>query len=209
MKNKIILLLFVAGIGFSSCSTSYRNSQTPDDVYFSPLKDMTYANEQKDEHNYIDPEEREIRMAAHDQRWRNLDYYYNYDNYYNPYYYGYGSGYGYYYNPFYYPYPVYAPVIWSNPKNHTPRMANLGAFQQPQTITVKDPKLGTTQTIKNTSRYNNSNMRNGNTRTIFSSGNTNSSTENNTRSYNPSSSGRVSSGSSNSSSTPVSRPPRH
>lgn len=207
MRNKIILLLFAAGFGITSCNTSYKNTQTPDDVYYSPLKVRDNSEESVKKEKILDPEEREIRMAAHDPRWRNLDVHYHYDHYYNPYYYGYASGYGYYYNPYYYPYPVYAPIKWTTPQNSTPRMVNLAAYQQPSTILVKNPKLGTTQTIRNNTRYNNSNTNSTTTRSVFSSGSSSDTRDNGTRTYSPSSSGGsrgVGSGS-----TPVSRPPRN
>lgn len=50
MNSKFLLLLFSVA-GFTSCSTAYRSSQTPDDVYFSPVRpvdDDERRDEQKD-----------------------------------------------------------------------------------------------------------------------------------------------------------------
>src|SRR4051812_21468607 len=104
--NIKILLFAISIAAMSSCSTSYRSGQTPDDVYYSPKKvvEEDYREEnKKDEVRKDTYEDREIRMAVYDRRWRDFDddYDYNYD----PYHYGYS--YGYYYNPYYCHYPVY------------------------------------------------------------------------------------------------------
>ena len=205
MNNKITLLALAAAFSLTACNTTYKNSQTPDDVYYSPLKEMVEEKEEE-EYTKVDPEETEIRMATHDPRWRNMDDRYDYDCHHHPYRYGYG--YGYYYNPYYYPYPVYSPYIkFSNPKNSTPRMVNLGGYT-PQTITVRDPKTGQYQTPGNTRTYNTSNS--GSTRRVINSRSVNVGS-NDSRTYSPSSSssGSSSSGSSSGSSRPVSRPVRN
>lgn len=193
-----------AAVALSACSTTYKNSQTPDDVYYSPVKE---GYEVKEETTAEDREEREIRMATHDPRWRTIDDRYDYDYHHHPYRYGYG--YGYYYNPYYYPYPVYSPYIkFSDPKNSTPRMVNLGAYT-PLNTTIKNPKTGQYQAPANTRTYNNSNS--GNSRRIINSRSTRTeSGGNDSRTYSPSS-GNSSSSSGNSSggSSPVSRPGRN
>ena len=206
MNNKITLLAFAAVISFSACKTTYKNSQTPDDVYYSPVKEM--AGEKEEEYKNTDPEEREIRMASHDRRWRDMDDRYDYDCNHHPYKYGYG--YGYYYNPYYYPYPVYSPYIkFSNPKNSTPRMVNLGGYT-PQTVTIRDPKTGQYQSPGNSRIYNTSNSA-GNRRVINSRGNRVDYGGNDSRTYSPSSgsSGSSSSGNNSGGSRPVSRPNRN
>ncbi len=205
MKNKITLLAVAAVISFSACNTTYKNSQTPDDVYFSPVKE---GNEIKEETTVEDREERELRMATRDRRWRTMDDRYDYDYSHHPYRYGYG--YGYYYNPYYYPYPVYSPNIrFSNPKNTTPRMVNLGSYNPPITTPVKNPKTGQYQTPSNTRTYNNSNS-GGSTRRVINVRSRNESGGNDSRTYSPSSgSSGSSSGNTSGGNRPVSRPGRN
>lgn len=203
MNNKITLLALAAVISFTACTTTYKNSQTPDDLYYSPVKEI--ADEKEEEYTRMDPEEREIRMATRDRRWRDMDDRYDYDCNHHPYRYGYG--YGYYYNPYYYPYPVYSPNIrFSNPVNSTPRMVNLGGYT-PQSVTIKDPKTGKYQTPGNRN-YNTGNS--GSTRRVIRSGSTTVGGSD-SRTYSPSSSssGNSGSGSRSGSSQPVSRPPRN
>jgi hypothetical protein len=213
--NVKILLIACAAISLASCSTAYRSGQTPDDVYFSPVRVIEEKTEEDiNEDRISDAEEREIRMATRDRRWR--DWEYDNDCYcsYDPYRYGYN--YGYYYNPYYYPYPVYSGPIYINPKSSAPRTTNLGGYN-PKTLVVSDPKTGETKWSSNIPKtYNNSN----NSRSKSSGGvvrrvltNTSDNNSSNNRSYEPSRSSSntnsSSSGSNNrSSGTPVSRPPR-
>lgn len=206
--NVKILLIAIASLSLGSCSTAYKSGQTPDDVYFSPVKVVEEKND-RDEDSRDDrtsAEDREIRMASRDRRWRDWDD--DYDCRYDPYRYGYN--YGYYYNPYYYPYPVYSGHIYVNPKNSTPRMANLAAYN-PKTLEVTNPKTG--ETRKWTDAYKPNNNRNNNggfvRRVLTSPSNENSS--GNSRTYNPSSSSSSSGSSSSgsrSSGAPVSRPAR-
>jgi hypothetical protein len=156
---KTLLLILSISI-LASCSTAYKSGQTPDDLYYSKSKVIV---EKESENRYerredYTSEDRQIRMAINDRRWRNLDYDYDYDCRYSPYAYGYN--YGYYYNPFYYPYPVYsAGVKYVNPKNTTIRRANLGGYGN--TITTYTPTKGYgTVNTTTTRRYNNSNTQN-------------------------------------------------
>lgn len=213
--NVKILLIAIASISLGSCSTAYKSGQTPDDVYFSPVR-VVEENKDRDEDrrdDRVDVEEREIRMASRDRRWRDWDS--DYDCRYDPYRYGYS--YGYYYNPYYYPYPVYSGYTFVNPKNTTPRTANLASYN-PKTLVVSNPKTGETKWVNSSRPYNTSKQTSNNgglVRRILtqSSGsserntNTNSRTDN--RTYSPSSSNSGSSSSSSSSSgAPVSRPAR-
>ena len=83
MNSKFLLIPFSI-ITLASCSTAYKTGQTPDDVYYSPVR--TYGEESKkeekrDEDRYKDrTEERQIRMSTYDRRWR----YFDNDVYYNP-----------------------------------------------------------------------------------------------------------------------------
>lgn len=227
--NLKLLILAIAAVSISSCSTAYKSGQTPDDVYFSPVRAID-ESETRDEvrttNNRTDTyEEREIRMATRDRRWRDINDNYDYNYRYDPYRYGYN--YGYYYNPYYYNRPVFLPgYTIVNPKNTTPRSTNLGSYKNP-TLVVANNKTGETKWIPANRSYNNSN--NGgsfirriitpasNSNTGSSSRNNSSYESNNTRTYNPSnsssnsrsSSSSSSSGSSGSSGTPVSRPVRN
>lgn len=198
MKNKIILIALGSAFAFGSCTSAYKSTQTPDDVYYSPLRDDTERKSEKEE-EYITREDRQIRIGTRNPRWRyDNDWDYRYD----PYRYGYQ--YGYYYNPYYYPYPVYSGFTVKDPRNNTPRTTNLSSYQ-PQTVTTRDPKTGQVTTIR-TRTYNQSNSR-GETRRVIRYNDDRSTTPNN-RTYSPSSGGTRPSGGGGGGSTPVVRPPR-
>lgn len=214
MKTKFLLIPLLA-LFFTSCSTAYKSGQTPDDVYYSPLR-VENGNDNndkdKDEVKNTSSEEREIRMATRDRRWRDRDN--DYDYRYDPYRYGYS--YGYYYNPYYCKYPVYiSNRTIVNPKNSTARMANLSSYTHTSVLT-SNGKTATSTSISNTRAYNTSNNNNrsgGFIRNVIlpavSGGSGSSSgSSNNSRTYSPSSSGSSSRSSSSGSSQPVSRPSR-
>ncbi len=117
-----------------SCSSAYRQTQTPDDVYFSPGKTQEYAEVQKDRRSdrydrydeYDDytssNEDRYLRMKIQNRyRWNGLD---NYDYWYSPSYaynnyYGFNSFNPYTFNSwgmnFYYsPFTSIQPYSWFN-----------------------------------------------------------------------------------------------
>jgi hypothetical protein len=220
--NAKILLAALAITGFTSCSTVYKSGQTPDDVYYSPVRVIDQKQDNTDEdqaRKQEDAEDRQIRRGIQDRRWRNNDdnnysYSHNCNCYCNQY------GYGYYNHPYYNPVPYYIPK--SAVVNSTPRMINLGSYGSGSNNTVVNPKTGVKTTTGRV--YNNSNNSNGtglgNTiRQIFkpessnnnnNSNNSNTNSNNNTRTYQPSStpssSGSSSSGSSSGGS--VSRPGR-
>ena len=199
----VILILSIAFL--ASCSAAYKTGQTPDDLYYSKAK---VVKEEKKEYVHYDRrvdnyEERQIRLAIANPRFRNLDYNNDYDYKYNPYAYGYN--YGYYYNPCYYPYPVYAMgnVTFTNPKNTTIRKANLGGYSN--TVTNYQPIKFVP--VTNTRRvYNNSNNSSNNNTQYNTRSN-----DNDTRTYNPAPSNNSSNNSGGSaapSGTPVVRPGR-
>ncbi|MEO6489395.1 MAG: hypothetical protein ABIO04_05580 [Ferruginibacter sp.] len=207
-------LLFVcSAAAITSCSTAYRSGQTPDDVYYSPkrvIEEDSHQERNKENVKKENLEDREVRMAVYDRRWRDFDDDYNYR--YDPYHYGYS--YGYYYNPYYCHYPVYFNnIVIINPKNTVPRMTNLGSYNNPSYI-VSSVKTGNGSWINNPRPYNNSNNNSSMIRRILTttnSSNNNSYTpSNNSRSYTPSSSSSSNSGSSSSGSSgrSVSRPGR-
>lgn len=133
-----IFLYFFAMIILASCSTAYKSGQTPDDLYYAKAKTIEKANVRTEVRDEI-YEDRQIRMAAIDARWRTLDDRYEYDHRYSPYSYGYNNGY--YYNPYYYPYPVYTPGFkYVSPLNTTIRSTNLKTYNN--TITTYTPSKG-------------------------------------------------------------------
>ena len=217
MQSKI-LLFALSVAAFSSCSTAYKTGQTPDDVYYSPVKVVEERKETKrEEQRYEKPNnDYEITMGIRDRRWRDFRNDYEYDN--SPYNYCYCNckNTGYYYNPYYYPWAIYTiSPTYKTPVNSTPRMVNLNAYNgyNPRVATSKTN--GTLNLSNSSSQYNNSNRsgsRAGNIlrQTIDPTPSTPSSNNNNTRTYSPSSSssttpssGSSSSGSSSSSSRPA------
>lgn len=76
-----ILLFALALAGFSSCAT-YRTGQTPDDVYYSPAREVnTYATVDRDEDNRLsyndrNLEDRRLRQQIRDPRLRYYEDYY-------------------------------------------------------------------------------------------------------------------------------------
>ena len=212
MYTKLLLAALIATAG-AGCSTAYKNTQTPDDVYYSPMRESVGEREiQKEETRYETTRrnsDRSITMSIYDRRWRYFGD--DYNAYYDPYRYGYSCGY--YYNPYYYPSPVYiSGAAFINPLNTKPRMSNLGSYNYANMVVV-DPKSGTTQTVRNTRRYNSGNSDPFIRRVITpeasgSPGRVRSADyDNRTRSYNPSST-PSGSGGSRSSGSPVSRPVR-
>jgi len=221
-----ILLIALSVAAFSSCSTAYKSGQTPDDVYYSPvrLEDGDHDNDDKkqDEVRNYAPEDNTIRMRIRDRRWRNFDEDYSYNN--SPYHYCTCNcnNYGYYYNPKYYPWPVYLTKV--TPPNVPLRTVNLSAYSgYSNNAPVANPKAGTNvgiNWIKPTYNTPGGNVF-GNTRQTIapsgsnSSSSSSSSSSNNTRTYSPStekssssSSSSSSGSSSSSSSSSVSRPKR-
>ncbi len=142
--NFLLILLIIATV--SSCSTSYKTGQTPDDVYYSPARlQNNDVRKEREENNSVDnsvytsSEDREIRRRVHNRRYRRYDDRYNY-----PYGYDYPYGYNYPYNN----YPVYVnPKSGAAPNTSQPRKTNLGAYK-PNTASDAsgsyNPKLGNT-----------------------------------------------------------------
>ena len=203
MRTNFLLLLIIT-IALHSCSNTYKATQTPDDVYYSPVGGME-ENKRKDTRNqYSYTESRQFTMSRHDRRWRDLDDEYGYR--YDPYHYGYN--YGYYYNPYYYPYPVYTyngPTwFYVNPKNTAPRTTNLSSYQF-QNVRITDPKNSGPVIFQQPGRrYNNSNYDYSAPRENINPRYGGSGNDNNTRTYQPSSGS-----SSSNSGTPVVRPSRN
>lgn len=120
--NSRIILLGLAVAAFSSCTTAYKTGQTPDDVYYSPGRQVeTYVNvDNNDEpryrgedryrnNDYVNPDDRWLRMRVRNRtRWSAFDDYAYNDWRYN------GWGYNSYYS--YSPFNMYSPFnsYWSN-----------------------------------------------------------------------------------------------
>ncbi|MDP4259468.1 MAG: hypothetical protein Q8937_14660 [Bacteroidota bacterium] len=103
MKH-IFTLLAGTTIILSSCSSTHKAAQTPDDVYYSPAtprNTVAARNSDGDEYYSTAPSDNYVRMKSVDpNRWSYFDDYSNYDAYYSPMSvgigYGVGMGYGYY-----------------------------------------------------------------------------------------------------------------
>src|SRR6476469_4423021 len=85
MKHKILPAIITAII-FSSCSSAYKSAQTPDDLYYSPAKEVTVNNDTEirkekkkeeviREEDYTSTTDRYIRMKIANRRWSSLDDY--------------------------------------------------------------------------------------------------------------------------------------
>ena len=198
MKTKI-LLLFIIVAGVSSCSTIYKNTQTPDDVYYSPARQQsdqvkTNTDINESQPTYVSSEDIEIWSCIRDRRWRLYDSYdaYNYR-------YGYG-------------YSLYAkPGMYSVQNFNVPRKFNLAAYKNTASSFPKID-LGTGMPVTNVPvrTFQSSNPSNGTgvgnlIRKVITGNNNNSSSSNSnnstpTRTFEPRSSTNNNSGSSNSSS---------
>jgi hypothetical protein len=109
MRYKILLYGLMAA-AISSCSSAYKASQTPDDVYFSPAREgVQKQTAKKDRYEeYIAAEDDQyLRMKIRDrQRWAGIDdYSYWNDSRYIP---SYNYNYNYYRNN------PYSPYAWNN-----------------------------------------------------------------------------------------------
>jgi hypothetical protein len=230
MKPLLLLLAF-STIIISSCTTAYKTGQTPDDVYYSPVRPQEeYV---RVDNNNIDNrtnggteqyyEDRQLRMKVHNPaRWSELDDWYYYNNRYN-YFGNYNplswnnpwnnyTYWNYYYNP-------YCPkVIVLNPKSvatyNKPRVFNLNTYNNPLLNNNSGRNVRTTgnnNTYSNNTYNTNSRRDAGSTlRDIFRGSNNNSSSSSSSHpnsstnsSSNSGSSGSSSGSSSSSGNAPV------
>jgi len=215
MKSAILLLAVFAA-AFSSCTTAYKTGQTPDDVYYSPVKpqqDQEYVQkEDSRENTYSDEayDDRYLRMKVRNRyRWNTLNDWYYYDRYSYGYNYYYGS-YNNPYNAWNYYYNLYCCChsnnmnMYSNPKvafikpEAKPHNFNLGGYTN-NTYSNTNSGTGSKRVYTNTNTNNNNNNSNGlskTIRTIFersnnnnsSSGSNSNSSSSPSRTYTPSSS---------------------
>ena len=201
MKKNVIYFLCVVTL-LASCSSAYRTSQTPDDVYYSPGHRI-YSNDQYESYNSDDAY---LRMKVQDHnRWSSLDDYdywndsrYYYNNYYNPWnsYYSLSMWYNpytsYWYNPWNSWYSPYCTVVYyKNPNIYYGRRNgyHLSTYNNRTYNTYNLPLQNSNRNL-----YNNSNNTNANRHNIFNSNqNQNNSTP--VRTFNNSNSSHINSGS--------------
>jgi uncharacterized membrane protein YgcG len=139
MKSQILLLALAVG-ALSSCTTSYKTCQTPDDVYYSPVRQQDeYVQTKKEDNRYETREQyyddRYLRMRVNNrQLWSELDDYYYFGNrydysYYNSFYWNNPwspcSYWNNYYNPYYHSYVIVSP---NSPVFNHPRTVNLNTY---------------------------------------------------------------------------------
>lgn len=135
----LVLGLVFSVMVFNSCTTAYQTGQTPDDVYYSPLRPAIGSNDDDDDMSRA-REERRIRMGVNNPRYRFMDNtigFGGFDPFFpgwntwnaNPFFnYGWNS-WG--YNPFNMYHPVYNPFpvfVVAPPRNSTPRVTNLSGY---------------------------------------------------------------------------------
>ena len=203
-------LPFLSLILLASCSTAYKSGQTPDDVYFSPVRPQDeYVRVQKDDdrqyrqddRNYDEDayrDDRYVRMRVRNRMWTVLDDGYSYSYYPStPLAYSSWSAYNY-WNYLYNPYCCCNNVIIGNTKStvyNKPRSYNLRVFDN-LPVTPSNTKGSYNYTSSPNSRTRSSssdNYRNsgssagGFLRNIFGGGSDNSSSTN-SKSYGGSSS---------------------
>jgi hypothetical protein len=212
MKSTILLLALSAA-ALSSCTTAYKTGQTPDDVYYSPVRpqDEYVRIEKQDDRRYSSNNDyyydRYLRMKLHNRtQWSYLDDWYDYERYgtMGNYYYGtYNNPYNswnYYYNP----YCQHRNVIILNSKytaiNNNlikPRNFSLNTYTNNNYNNSNNNRVNLKTEIR--PAYNNSNGLSNTLKQIFTGGNSNNSSNTPARIYNPSTNSS-SSGSSRSSS---------
>lgn len=162
--NTRILLLAAGVAALSSCSSVYKSGQTPDDVYYSPVRAQEeYVEVQKDEDKYQSyvayqdayRNDRFLRLSVQNRYNRGM--YNNYDYYdwrYNAYAYNYNSPWNNYWswNNFYNPY--YRPIIYTG----YPKAGFIQPVSRPVAFNVGSykPVTGGTGSYRG-SYYNNSN----------------------------------------------------
>lgn len=210
---KSIILCFLLALIVSSCTTAYKSSQTPDDVYYSPERpreEYVRIESKKEKYSYDEysDEDRYLRMKARNYRrwsefdndWYSYSPYYNRYNLYNPW--NSYTYWNYYYNPY-----CKNNVVVVNPKTvvyNRPRQYNLHVFDDPQ-VSSKNPKASTrayTPANSNNSGYDNYRGSGNNAGDVLRGtfGNNNSSGSSNTKTTTSSSGSNGSSSSSGNSS---------
>lgn len=110
MKSSIMQLIFIVSL-ITGCSSAYKSTQTPDDVYYSPARGVNEVRQERNKQNdryqeYLSSnDDRYLSMKVHNYLlWGPLDdYSYWYDSRYNFYNYNtFNTSLGYGWNPYYY-----------------------------------------------------------------------------------------------------------
>ncbi len=182
MKHTL-LLIAISAVVFTSCSTAYKAAQTPDDVYYSPAKEVsTYARTEDRRDRYQEnltyEDDRFLRMKVQNRdRWQMIDdYSYWYDSRFD-YRYDYNI-----YNNNYYNKNLYSLNNWNSPYGFNPYGYNTygyngfnnrnfygyGGYYSPSypVIYYKNPKVYSGATGKsNLSTYTNNKYSNSNRNT--------------------------------------------
>ncbi len=151
MKLQVILLATML-VAINSCTTIYRNVQTPDDVYFSKAtlqEEYVQVDTRKNKYDYNDEyyDNRFLRMKVYNRnRWNDFNDWYGYERY--------SSRYNFYFGSYYNPYTSWN--YYYNPYS-------------PNTVILVYPKLSTTTNpVKpkayNLNAYTNTNYNNSNTK---------------------------------------------
>src|SRR5690606_37424880 len=74
--NFKLSLFAIAAVTLASCSSSYKTGQTPDDVYYSPVREADSRVDQdryREREEYTRYDDRQLRMSAYDRRWRTMN----------------------------------------------------------------------------------------------------------------------------------------
>jgi hypothetical protein len=166
----LALCLFFSAMLFNSCTSAYRTGQTPDDVYYSPLRPAVGVNEDEDDMSRA-REDRRIRMGVGNPRYRYMDNTIGFGGF-DPFFPGWNTwnahpfyNYGWntwgnnpfnMYHPIFNPYPIF---VVTPPRNSTPRVTNLSGYggSYNNGNTNNSIKYGG---VKPSRGYNNSNYRN-------------------------------------------------
>lgn len=141
-NNKPLMLaicLFCSALVFNSCTTAYRTGQTPDDVYYSPLRPAIGESEDDDDVSRA-REDRRIRMGVNNPRYRFMDNTFGFGGF-DPFFPGWNTwnanpffNHGWntwgnnpfnMYHPVFNPYPIF---VINPPRNSTPRITNLSGY---------------------------------------------------------------------------------
>lgn len=169
MKHTFILSVFAALL-LTSCSTAYKSAQTPDDVYYSPAREVAYVaktttTRDRYQENINSQDDRYLRMKVQNRdRWQGIDDY----SYWNDSRYDYNA----FNSNFYYRNNPYAYNNWRSPYLYTgcfsPNYYGYGGYYSAAypVIYYKNPKVYTVVTGKSSlatytnTRYNNQNTYN-------------------------------------------------
>lgn len=119
MKKNLVYLLCAVAL-FTSCSSAYKTSQTPDDVYYSPAQKINVADKYETYNSSADDEYLRMKVKDHEM-WSSIDDYdYWYDsryytnNYYSPYSSGLSLSLGFNTYPSHYSYSPYLYNPWNS-----------------------------------------------------------------------------------------------